>query len=145
MSERQVEDVDLKIGADVGHNSFKVTANILDKNRKRKSASATETSQPKKSKTDDKYLDSGVKKTMIIAIAENVPETWENIKTFRDILKLNAFDFLPAHDFSYLSKALGHQGFSCTWPCIYCLARKPLNEKGEPRTLGHCKVLIKII
>ena len=72
-----------------------------------------------------------------MSLSENTPETWENIKTLRDLLKLDSFDYLPAHDFSYISKALGHQGHSSTYSCHYCLALKPLKKAGQPRTLEH--------
>ena len=73
LRERNVTDHDLKIGADVGDSSLKVNVNFLSKKRKRIDSPSTEASPAKKlkeTKKESKYKDSGVKKTMLIAIRD---------------------------------------------------------------------------
>ena len=73
LRERNVTDHDLKIGADVGDSSLKVNVNFLSKKRKRECSPSTDASPAKKlkeTKKESKYKDSGVKKTMLIAIRD---------------------------------------------------------------------------
>lgn len=88
---------------------------------------------------------SGVKKIHILALVQNTPETYANIRTvfhkmdLRDPTKLPGQAWITG-DFKMTNKLIGVQEHSCTFPCAYCDIRKDDLKKGKTyssiRTFG---------
>ena len=117
------------LGSDGGQGSFKITCNLVEEGGATRSG---------------KYLDSGVKKALVLVFCEGIPETYFNVKTLRKELQLSTLnEKVETVDLKMLLILCGMMGSSCTHPCPYCLARHIFQtgqwDKGELRTLGMLK------
>ena len=61
-----------------------------------------------------------VKKIFLLALAENVKESYDNLKILLRPMELHNFKLYCAVDFKVASLLLGIQCASATYPCIYC-------------------------
>ena len=89
-----------------------------------------------------KYLDSGVKKLLLLALAPNTKECYENLKLILDALKVFEVegDFTIASDMKLFAILLGIQPASSTFPCLWCEGEKHEYAPDAPlRTLGSCR------
>ena len=95
-----------------------------------------------------RYLSSGVKKTLLLAVAPNVSESYANIKQILDSLHLfdgvDSLDLgteLSLHtDLSDWNKILGLQSHASTHPCSWCESPKDKWDRNAPlRTLGRIR------
>ena len=93
----------------------------------------------KRSKLEKKYLNSGVKKLIILALVENVKECNYNVAKLMDLINIGSIGFLLAADLKMQNSVVGLQGHSCTHNCIYCEGSKPWTEAGKPRTLRNIR------
>ena len=72
---------------------------------------------------DDVSLDS-VKKIIILSLAENVKETYDNFKIMLRPMKLHKIKFYCSVELKVASVVIGSQNASATYPCIYCEQNK---------------------
>lgn len=96
---------------------------------------------PAKKKGKTEYLDTGVKKLLILSLAPGVPESYYNMKLILQSLQINFVSFLSAMDLKLANICAGMQGHSSTHPCIYCFAASPFLESADLRTLGDLRRL----
>lgn len=92
---------------------------------------------------DKKYLNSGVKKVIVLAIVEDCTERYENVKAILDALGLEELDWICA-DLKMQNCCMGMSAPSCTHPCVYCEARYfkktgTWDDNSTPRTLASCR------
>ena len=94
------------LGSDGGQGSLKVTCNLVEEGGATRSG---------------KYLDSGVKKALVLFFCEGIPETYFNIKTLRMELKLNRLiGAVETVDLKMLLIMCGMMSSACAHPCPYC-------------------------
>ena len=79
--------------------------------------------EDQESRHDDVSLDS-VKKIIILSLAENVKETYDNLKIMLRPMKLHKIKFYCSVDLKVASVVIGIQNASATYPCIYCEQNK---------------------
>ena len=104
-------DLNIKLGIDSGGCFMKFCLSIF-------SSSDSSTSSTER-KT---YLDSSVKKIIIIAIIPDLKETHGNVQKVMDLLQFTNIDFeyTYAMDFKLANIVAGLQSHGCTYPCLYC-------------------------
>ena len=86
---------------------------------------------PKKASSTraQKYLDSGVKRTFILAKGKGVPETYHNLKVFLEELKLTEIDSVNTYDLKLELICAGMENISSgKYPCHMCLAYNVINK-----------------
>lgn len=142
LKERGLEHVIVfkKYGMDGGGSFFKICLNVfkdesVSSPEKKKTASS--------SRSAAKFKDSGVKKLLLIAVVEGVPETYSNVQMILNALNIEFIDFSLASDLKLCNIACGMQGHSSSFPCMYCLSKRPFLEKGVLRTFGMLRQLAK--
>ena len=90
---------------------------------------------PKKKKTGkwhSRHKDRGVKKIFVNCLVREVAETYHN---FSVLLKLSGLDYFGfVMDFKATRICLGQQNCAATFPCPYCLGKKPFDGKPTLRT-----------
>ena len=86
-----------------------------------------------------KYLDSGVMRTMVIAIAMEVPETHANLKIFLTLSKVIQLSCTFAMDFKCMREALGMQSCASKFSCAYCHGTAPFEVPATMRTFKNLK------
>ena len=69
------------------------------------------------------YLDS-VKKIIILALAEEVKESYDNLQIMLKPMNLHNIKFYCSVDLKVASLILGIQCATATYPCIYCEKNK---------------------
>lgn len=138
IEERQIASKVLlkKFGADGGRAMFKICLNIIVD-------AEVSSPQKKRSAAALRKKDSGVKKLLILAVVEGIPETYENVKNLLSALQIACLDFSLANDFKLANMICGQQSCSSTYPCIFCILKIPLIGKAELRTIGMNKKFAK--
>ena len=61
-----------------------------------------------------------VKKLMIIAICEDIPENYMNLKSILGIMDLDKVSFINALDMKLALILFGLSGASAAYPCVWC-------------------------
>ena len=122
---------------DSGRNFFKVCLTIHSKDENPKL-------QADKKGFGQKYLNSGVKKVIILAAVENCCELYENVKEVFEALKLDEMDFVACADYKMQNTSMGMSAPSCTYPCVLCEGRYfsktgTWDDNRTPRTFGSCR------
>ena len=105
-----------KIGIDGGGNFLKFSLSIIDTQRFRTQSSSQRTTVL----TASTSLDTGVKQQLIVAIAENMPENYENIKSIFALLGIGNTPFFIACDMKVANILCGIQSHSSCHPCCWC-------------------------
>ena len=132
------DDVDVKVGIDGGGGFFKITVNVIEKN-----CHTDDIKSPPKKRQAKGKKDGGVKKLVIIGIAQAILETYENVKTILDLLKLDTIDFIIATDYKLVNILLGLSAHGAAFRCPFCKVR--YNDFHNPnrhnclRTLGDIR------
>jgi hypothetical protein len=132
-------DYMIKVGIDGGGGFLKFCLNII------KADDDTSSPDRKRSKYAEgayhsQFVDGGVKQLLIIAIVEEVKESYENLSSIMDLLKLDRINFMSAFDMKLANVFLGLGTHSSKYPCPWC--ELPRNEFSNPdrviqlRTLG---------
>lgn len=128
----------LKIGIDSGRNFLKVCLSVYD----------TREDEPQPRKTILREAsNTGVKKAIILAITQEVKETYCNIKHLLDLVKLNSLghELFYSVDLKMANIISGVSTHSSSYPCIWCDCPKSefhMLEKSRTytaRTLGLVK------
>ena len=96
----------------------------------------------KRARVSDTFLNSGVKKLFIIAIAHEVQENYENLKTFLETIGMRDINFTLSMDLKCTNIILGLQAHGAKHPCHFCESAKPFDETADLRTLGRIKVVL---
>ena len=100
----------------------------------------------KKSAKSREYKDGGVKKLVIIAIVQDIAETYFNAKTILNLLSIEKIDFVIATDYKLCNILLGLSSHSSKYRCPYC--KVPYDEfcnhrrqilQSDLRTLGDIR------
>lgn len=90
--------------------------------------------------TSSSARDTGVKRQLIVAIAENVSETYENVKLMMNIIQLNDVSFCISCDLKMANIICGIQSHSSKHPCCWCnIDSDNLSECGTSRSFGSIK------
>lgn len=109
-----------RISVDSGQNMLKVVLNVFD---------------PDEKETTSIHDDAGVKRSIILALVEDVPEKNNNLKKVLDPLRLEEVDYKLAFDLKAANAIFGLSAHSGKYACLYCDGECCL-ESGEKRTLG---------
>ena len=86
-----------------------------------------------------------VKKLIILAICEDIPENYHNLKSILAIMDLDRISFINALDMKLALILFGLSGASATFPCVWCdltknnFLDKDRKESRELRTIGSIK------
>ena len=134
------------LGVDGGQGKLIVTTSILPHDEKDKKDRLKEPEEKARLKS------TGVKRSLIIARVDEVPECYENLETIMARLQLKKLkkEFSLVCDIKLIDILVGLQGCSSMYPCPYCMGckldddGKPTNQrgtfrKGEPRTFKNTK------
>ncbi len=134
-----------KIGIDSGGGFLKVCLNLdqVDNNNlPNKKAKFSY----KEGACASEFKDSGVKKIIILAIVEDVTESYGNLKIILDLLGIQNIDCVHAMDMKAANAFIGIGSASSTFPCTWCEMKKSDfgNEEnmftgGNLRTLGSIR------
>ena len=121
-----------KFSIDGGGDHFKICANLIEEKPKlsspKKSFSQSDAakklkdSREKSEATKQKTKDTAVTATYLLAVAENIPETRENVKIVLDRLGLSKIEVgdCIAADYKLINILVGIQGHQASCPCAYC-------------------------
>jgi hypothetical protein len=121
----------LKVGIDGGGGSLKICINITGAQENSQSTPA------KKPGISNRFhQDSGVKKLLIVAIAEDLQENYHNLKVMLSAINIASVRFSIACDFKLANILAGIQSHASAHPCCYCDGRSPWNSLATDRTLG---------
>ena len=129
------DDVLIKMGIDGVGSFLKFSISVV----KIGDRSPTSPKRPKGSMSlmSTSSLDTGVKKQIIIAIAENVSETYENIKTILGLINPHNVDFIVSCDMKMANILCGIQSHSSKHPCCWCnISSDNLSNQGSERTFN---------
>ncbi|PAA90668.1 hypothetical protein BOX15_Mlig012066g1 [Macrostomum lignano] len=129
--QRSFNDFHCLLGLDGGGGFFKVCVSIIGSNAKPEIGTRGANSR--------KFCDTGVKKILLLAIVNDVPETYGNIQALLEAIAVNELQIPVTADMKVANIICGLQPHSCTHPCPYCEALAPLTENGVPRTLGRIR------
>ena len=72
----------------------------------------------------NKFSDTGTKKVTVVAIVEDVAETWHNIWIVFSLLNITTISFISSTDMKMANVVLGLGTCSSTYPCCYCIQPK---------------------
>ena len=147
-SKRDIDEDKSKVvlGVDGGQGKLIITASIIPDDEKERRERAKEANEK------DRFKSTGVKRTLVVARVDEVPECYENLEIVMNRLKLRKLSkqFALVCDVKLIDILVGLQGCSSMYPCPYCLgckldeSGKPTNQKGtfkkgEPRTFQNVK------
>lgn len=127
-----------KIGMDSGGDFLKITLSLLTDT----SSNARDISRHTACASSS-FVDGGVKKIMLLAIAQGVRETYKNLKNMLDLLDMQGVRYYASMDMKMANIFLGLQACSSTHPCPWCEC--PKNDFGKAqrsismRTLGSIR------
>ena len=144
------DDAIVKIGIDGGQGSLKICLTIhsqkeedekqrIEEERLR---SPTKKVQKKRRSSIDKdFKNSGIKKLMILALVEQLPERYENVDQLLGLLNIEEFTFYCCCDLKLQNVLAGINAHGSTYPCAYCFGKRPdyLDAKARPRTFGEIR------
>ena len=121
-----------KFSIDGGGDHFKICANLIEEKPKlstpKKSFSRSDAakklkdSREKSDAPKQKTKDTAVTATYLLAVAENIPETRENVRIVLDRLGLSKIEVgdCIAADYKLINILVGIQGHQASCPCAYC-------------------------
>ena len=118
------KEVITRVAMDGGGGSFKIVANVFDKN-----------SDPKKEKKGN--LDTGVKRILVLAHVQNLQERHFNLRKILEHLKLDLIPgFLVVGDLKILNILMGISSNSGKFSCLFCEGESTLSS-GTLRTFEN--------
>jgi hypothetical protein len=130
------DDSELKIemGLDGGKGSLKMCMAVqeIKLGDGEFGASPPPAKKKKTGKWHSKHKDRGVKKIFVTCCVREVAETYHNFKVLLRLSGLDYFGFVM--DFKANRICLGQQNCAATFPCPYCLGKKPFEGKPTLRT-----------
>ena len=130
--ERQVTgEMMFKVGIDGGGGSLKVCWNAIPQPTPNSNAQAKETRKG--------FLDSGVKRLIILAIVPAASESNENVGAILKSLKISSISFCLCSDLKLCNICIGKQSHASKFPCTWCGACAPYDQEMPLYTLGHIR------
>ena len=133
-------DIKVDIGLDGGGGSLKLFMSVEEKNPEIGVGSFGKIKRRRKAGGYmSKYLDSGVMRTHVIAIAMEVPETHANLRIFLDLSNVVRLSCTFAMDFKCMREALGMQSCASKFSCAYCHGSAPFLVPATMRTFKNLK------
>ena len=117
-----------KIGIDGGGGSLKICWNAVP--------------EPSSGTTPTKtrgFLDSGVKRLIILAIVPAATESNENVGTILQSLKISTISFCLCADLKLCNICVGKQSHASKFPCTWCGASAPYDTEAPLYTLGQLR------
>ena len=143
LEERKVEgDHTIKIGMDGGGSFLKICMNIMVKEEDQATSKRMKYSEGAFSKD---CKSGSVKKLIILALCEDIPENYENLKSLMALIGLNKISFINALDMKLALILFGLSGATATYPCVWCDMNKNMfkdidrKETRELRTIGSIR------
>ncbi|KAK6181780.1 hypothetical protein SNE40_009567 [Patella caerulea] len=130
----------IKIGIDCGGSFLKFCLNVVSCEGEGAGSLPSKRAKYQDGAFAKNFVDSGVKKLIIIAIVEHVKETYDNFTSVLELVELDKVDFVAAFDLKLANAFLGLGTHSSTCPCPWC--ELPKSEFGNHdriinlRTLG---------
>ncbi len=123
-AERKKTIKDVKIGIDSGQDFLKVTISLMG---------------DPEDVDEDGLKDGGVLKLHIVAIAENLAESYEAIRALLELINAERVRFFLACDMKVANICVGIQNHASSFPCPWCLAQKSALgiESDTERTIGN--------
>ncbi|MEE4247028.1 MAG: hypothetical protein V2I33_16565 [Kangiellaceae bacterium] len=149
--QRQVDldDCMVKVGMDGGGSFLKVFASLISRSASAGAAAASASGDHsmrrsgRRSATNSDFKDGGVKKLLLLAVVEDVPETHVNMQNILHLLSLESLDCVCSMDMKLANIILGLQGSSSAHPCIWCSMHRQdfghSDRQIELRTLGSIR------
>ena len=119
----------IKIGIDGGKGFLKFCLGIIDR--------ATKEPPPQKRLLTDRLAkDTGVKRQILVAVAEEFPETYENVRQILSLIQFDRVKAIVACDLKLDNILCGLQAPSSSHPCSWCsIDLTNLEKAGALRTL----------
>ena len=127
----------VRVLIDGGVDSLKICVNIFDVDELK--VNSNNIKNRSKRWGSDEYIGSGVQRIQFIAIAEDVPETYQNIKQILDIIQLDSLGFHIAWDLKLANMIMGLSGHGSIHVCLYYESEKSINT-GTLRTFGSLNI-----
>ena len=121
------DQVMVRVGLDGGQGSFKVVVSIFE------TGFDPEISFSKSEGPGSRLT--GSQRILVMALAEDLPESYENMRIIVEVLKLNDLQCCIASDLKLINALLGISSHSGKFSCCYCTGEMKL-ECGELRTFG---------
>lgn len=136
-----------KIGMDGGGEFLKLTLNII---KVEDELSSPVTKKPPRFQYADGaranvFKESGVKKLIMLAIVQDVSESYENVKTVLNLIGREQIDFTTSIDMKLANTMVGIGSAASTYPCCWCFVHKDdfsdpvLAFAGPLRNLGDIR------
>ena len=86
--------------------------------------------------SENKYMNSGVQKVLIIAIVEDIPEKYENLRLVLEKLSLEDVNYYIAFDLKCTNVLFGLSSHAGKKACLWCSGECTL-DKGTLRTIDN--------
>lgn len=114
---RGIENANLKLGIDGGGGFVKFSLSLYESDVVESSHGST---------WNKGFLNTGVKRIIIIAIIPEMKETYKNVSQIFNLLNLLSLDkkYTLALDMKMANIVAGIQSHACSYPCIYCICPK---------------------
>ena len=128
--ERNFKDPFFKIQLDSGGGFLKVSMTAQDKNKP---------PVPSKKRKLSCFKDTGVKKLIVLAIVQDIPENHSTLRAMLKILDLKRLSPKFSVDLKVANLLCGLQSHSCTHPCTWCRGKSPWENSAPHRTLGSLR------
>ena len=126
----------MKLGLDGGGSFFKVSLSLISEHQTEQQSPVKKSIKLASSET---FKSTSVKKQLIVAISENTPETFGNIKLILDLMQVNELidKLILSCDMKLANIICGIQSHSSKPPCCWCnIESTNLNNCGQLRTFG---------
>ena len=125
----------IKIGIDGGKGFLKFCLGVIDR--------AIKESPPQKRLLTDRLAkDTGVKRQMLVAVAEEHPETYENVRQTWLLIQVDGVKAVVACDLRLANILCGLQAHSSSHPCSWCrIGFTNLEKAGALRALRSLREL----
>lgn len=124
-----------KVGIDGGGGSLKVCWNAVQQ-----PSSQSDTQSKEKTRG---FLDSGVKRLIILAIVPGATESNENVGTILQAIKISSIAFCLCADLKLANICIGKQSHASKFPCTWCGATAPFEKEASLYTLGEIRGFVK--
>ena len=121
-----------KVGIDGGGGSLKVCWNAV-------TLPSSSTAAGEKPEKPSGFLDSGVKRLIILAIVPGASESNENVRTILRSLNISSISFCLCSDLKLSNICVGKQSHASKFPCTWCSATAPYENDAPLYTLGQIR------